>query len=148
MVDALEAVRKALRPKGLVFDLQPEATYQPTIAVRDSRGRRSIGMLDREPDEDVIAAHEARERVVREGRFEQIASLRRVYTTRFTSLSDFDADRRSHTPVWRLARGVRPRLIDAWRTRHDRAVIETTRRMTIAVLRKRTDSPRSVSPRQ
>ena len=148
MVDALEAVRGALGPRGWVFDLQPEATYQPTIAVRDSRGRRSIGMLDREPDEDVIAAHEARERVVREGRFEQIASLRRVYTTRFTSLSDFDADRRSHTPVWRLARGVRPRLIEAWRTRHDRAVIETTRRMTIAVLRKRTDSPRSVSPRQ
>jgi hypothetical protein len=98
-------------------------------------------VLDREPDEDVIAAREARERLVREGRFVQVASLRRMYTTRFTSLSDFDADRRSHTPVWRLARGVRPRLIDAWRTRHDRAVIETTRRMTIAVLRKRVGSP-------
>src|SRR5688500_20230818 len=69
MVDALEAVRRALRPRGLVFDLQPEATYLPTVAVRDSRGRRSIGVLDREPDEDVIAAREARERVVRESRF-------------------------------------------------------------------------------
>jgi hypothetical protein len=148
MVDALEAVRRALRPRGLVFDLQPEATYLPTIAVRDSRGRRSIGVLDREPDEDVIAAHEARERVVREGRFVEVASLRRMYTTRFTSLSDFDADRRSHTPVWRLARGVRPRLTQAWRTRGDGAVIETTRRMTISVLRKRADSlatrPRSL----
>jgi len=124
-----------------VFDLQPEATYLPTVAIRDSRGRRSIGVLDREPDEDVIAAREARERVVREGRFVQVASLRRTYTARFRSLSDFDADRLSHTPVWRLARGVRPRLIDAWRTRHDGAVIETTRRMTIAVLRKRVDSP-------
>jgi hypothetical protein len=137
MVDALEAVRRALRPRGLVFDLQPEAMYLPTVAVRDSRGRRSIGLIDREPDEDVIAAHEARERVVREGRFVRVATLRRMYTTRFRSLSDFDADRRSHTPVWRLARGVRPRLIDAWRTRHDGAVIETTRRMTISVLRKR-----------
>lgn len=141
MVDALESVRRALRPLGLVFDLQPDATYLPTVAVRDSRGRRSIGVIDREPDQDVIAAHEARERVVREGRFVQVASLRRMYTTRFTSLSDFDADRRSHTPVWRLARGVRPRLLEAWRTRHDGAVIETTRRMTIAVLRKRVDSP-------
>ena len=140
MVDALEAVRRALRPRGLVFDLQPEATYRPTIAVRDSRGRRAIGVLDRQPDEDVIAAHEARERVVREGRFVQVASLRRTYTTRFTSLSDFDADRRSHTPVWRLARGVRPRLTQAWRTRRDGAVIETTRRMTIAVLRKRVNA--------
>jgi hypothetical protein len=141
MVDALEAVRRALRPRGLVFDLQPEATYLPTVALRDSRGRRSIGVIDREPDEDVIAAREARERAVREGRFVQVASLRRTYITRFTSLSDFDADRRSHTPVWRLARGVRPRLLEAWRTRHDRAVIETTRRMTIAVLRKGVDSP-------
>jgi hypothetical protein len=96
-------------------------------------------VIDREPDEDVIAAHQARERVVREGRFVQVASLRRTYTTRFTSLSDFDADRRSHTPVWQLARGVRPRLIAAWRTRHDGAVIETTRRMTISVLRKLVD---------
>jgi hypothetical protein len=141
MVDALEAVRRALRPNGLVFDLQPEATYLPTVAVRDSRGRRSIGVIDREPDEDVIAAREARERVVREGRFVQVASLHRTYTARFTSLSDFDADRRSHTPTWRLARGARPRLLEAWRTRHDRAVIETTRRMTIAVLRKQVDSP-------
>jgi hypothetical protein len=141
MVDALEAVRRALRPKGLVFDLQPEASYLPTVAIRDSRGRRAIGVLDREPDEDVMAAREARERVVREGRFVQVASLHRMYTARFTSLSDFDADRRSHTPTWRLARGVRPRLIDAWRTRRDGAVIETTRRMTIAVLRKRVDSP-------
>lgn len=124
-----------------MFDLQPDATYLPTVAVRDSRGRRSIGVIDREPDQDVIAAHEARERVVREGRFVHVASLRRMYTTRFTSLSDFDADRRSHTPVWRLARGVRPRLLEAWRTRHDGAVIETTRYMTIAVLRKRVDSP-------
>ena len=140
MVDALEAVRRALRPKGLVFDLQPEAAYLPTIAVRDSRGRRTIGVMHREPDEDVIAAREARERVIREGRFLQVASLRRMYTTRFTSLSDFDAERRSHTPVWRLARGVRPRLLEAWRTRRDGAVIETTRRMTISVLRKRADS--------
>ena len=145
MVDALEAVRKALRPRGLVFDLQPEATYLPTVAVRDSRGRRSIGVIDREPDVDVIAAREARERVVREGRFVQVASLRRTYTTRFTSLSDFDADRRSHTPVWRLARGVRPRLMEAWRARHDGAVIETTRRMTISVLRMRDSSPEQTS---
>ena len=148
MVDALEAVRGALRPRGLVFDLQPEATYLPTVAVRDARRRRSIGVLQREPDEDVIAAHEARERVVREGRFVQVAFLRRTYTTRFTSLSDFDADRRSHTPVWRLARGVRPRLLEAWRGRHDGAVIETTRQMTISVLRKQVGSvttrPRSL----
>jgi hypothetical protein len=141
MVDALEAVRRALRPRGLVFDLQPEARYLPTIAVRDSRGRRTIGVLDRQPDEDVIAAHEARERVVREGRFVEVASLRRTYITRFTSLSDFDADRRSHTPVWRLARGVRPRLTQAWRTRRGGAVIETTRQMTISILRKRVGSP-------
>jgi hypothetical protein len=145
MVDALEAVRRALRPRGLVFDLEPDATHLPTVVLCDSRGRRSIGVIDREPDEDVIAAHQARERVVRERRFVQVASLRRMHTTRFTSLSDFDADRRSHTPVWRLARGVRPRLVDAWRTRHDGAVIETTRRWTISVLRKRVgSSPRSL----
>ena len=136
MVDALEAVRAALRPRGLVFDLQPDATYLPTVAVRDSRGRRSMGVILREPDEDVIAAHEARKRLVREGRFAEIALLRRTFTTSFTTLAAFDADRRSHTPTWRLARGVRPRLLDAWRARRHGAVIETTRRMTMAVLQK------------
>jgi len=138
MVDALEAVRGALRPRGLVFDLQPDATYLPTVAVRDSRGRRSIGVIHREPDEDVIAAHEARKRVVREGGFAEIAMLRRTFTTSFTTLAAFDAEMRSHTPTWRLARGMRPRLLDAWRTRRDGAVIETTMRMTMAVLQKGT----------
>jgi hypothetical protein len=136
MVDALEAVRAALRPKGLVFDLQPDATYLPTVAVRDSRGRRSMGVIHREPDEDVIAAREARRRVVGDGRFAEIAFLRRTFTTNFTTLAAFDAERRSHTPTWRLARGMRPRLLDAWRARREGAVIETTRRMTMAVLQK------------
>jgi hypothetical protein len=136
MVDALEAVRGALRPRGLVFDLQPDAAYLPTVAVRDSRGRLSMGVIHREPDEDVIAAHEARQRVVRDGRFTEIALLRRTFTTSFTTLAAFDAERRSHTPTWRLARGVRPRLLDAWRARREGAVIETTMRMTMAVLRK------------
>ena len=142
MVDALEAVRGALRPRGLVFDLQPDATYLPTVAVRDSRGRRSMGVIRREPDEDVIAAHEARKRVVREGGFAEIALLRRTFTTSFTTLAAFDADRRSHTPTWRLARGMRPRLLDAWRARRDGAVIETTMRMTMVVLQKRSRSRR------
>lgn len=137
MVDALEAVRGALRPSGLVFDLQPDATYLPTVAVRDSRGRRPMGVIAREPDEDVIAAHEARKRVVREGRFAEIALLRRTFTTNFTTLAAFEAERRSHTPTWRLARGMRPRLLDAWRARREGAAIETTMRMTIAVLQKR-----------
>ena len=136
MVDALEAVRGALRPSGLVFDLQPDATYLPTVAVRDSRGRLSMGVIHREPDEDVIAAHEVRQRVVRDGRFTEIALLRRTFTTSFTTLAAFDAERRSHTPTWRLARGMRPRLVDAWRARREGAAIETTMRMTVAVLRK------------
>ena len=136
MVDALEAVRAALRPRGLVFDLQPDATYLPTVAVRDSRGRRSLGVIHREPDEDVIAAHEARQRVVREGGLAEIALLRRTFRTSFTTLAGFDAERRSHTPTWRLAQGMRPRLLAAWRTRRDGAVIETTMRVTMAVLRK------------
>ena len=138
MVDALETVRGALRPKGLVFDLQPDATYRPTVAVRDSRGRRSMGVIHREPDEDVIAAHGARQRVVGDGRFAEIALLRRTYRTSFTTLAGFDAERRSHTPTWRLARGMRPRLLEAWRARRDGAVIETTMRMTVAVLEKST----------
>jgi hypothetical protein len=97
-----------------------------------------MGVIHREPDEDVIAAHEALRHVVREGRFAEIALLRRTFTASFTTLAAFDADRRSHTPTWRLARGMRPRLVDAWRGRRDGAVIETTRRMTIAVLQKRT----------
>jgi hypothetical protein len=136
MVDALEAVRGALRPRGLVFDLQPDATYQPTVAVRDSRGRRSMGVIAREPDEDVIAANGARKRVVRDGRFAEIALLRRTFRTSFTTLAGFDAERRSHTPTWRLARGMRPRLLEAWRARRDGAVIETTMRVTMAVLQK------------
>jgi hypothetical protein len=136
MVDALEAVRAALRPRGLVFDLQPDATYQPTVAVRDSRGRRSLGVIAREPDEDVIAAHEARKRVVRDGRFTEIALLRRTFRTSFTTLAGFDAERRSHTPTWQLARGMRPRLLEAWHARRDGAVIETTMRVTMAVLQK------------
>jgi hypothetical protein len=137
MVDALEAVRGALRPRGLVFDLQPDATFLPTVAVRDSRGRRSMGVIHREPDEDVIAAHEARKRVISEGGFIEIALLRRTFATRFTTLAAFEAERRSHTPTWRLARGMRPRLLDAWRARRDGAVIETTGRMTMLVLQKR-----------
>ena len=135
MVDALDAVRGALRPRGLVFDLQPDATYLPAVAVRDSRGCRSMGVIHREPDEDVIAAHEARKRVVREGGFVEIALLRRTFATGFTTLAGFEAERRSHT-TWRLARGMRPRLVDAWRGRRDGALIETTRRMTMVVLQK------------
>lgn len=136
MVDALEGVRGALRPRGLVLDLQPDATYLPKVAVRDRRGRRPIGVMLRQPDEDVIAAHEARERVVREGRFVEIALLRRTYRIDFTRLAAFEADKRSHTPTWRLAPGARSRLIEAWRSRGDGATVETTRRMTIAVLQK------------
>jgi hypothetical protein len=136
MVDALEAVRGALRPNGFVFDLQPDATYLPTVAVRDLHRRRPIGVIRREPDEDVVAAHEARDRVVREGRFVQIALLRRTYRVEFTRLAAFEAYKRSHTPTWRLEPGARSRLTDAWRSRGDGAKIEMTGRMTIAVLQK------------
>ncbi|HEV8534947.1 MAG TPA: hypothetical protein VGR87_04400 [Candidatus Limnocylindria bacterium] len=137
MVDALESVRKALRPSGVIFDLQPDAAHQPTVAVRDRSGRHALGPLLRETDEDVLAAHAARDGLVRAGRFSQVAFLRRTYRTSVATLAAFDADRRSHTPTWRLARGVRPRLLEAWRAGGKGAGIETTRRMSIVVLRRR-----------
>lgn len=136
MVDALEAVWRVLRPRGLVFDLQPDASYLPTVSVRDRRARRSVGLILRAPDEDVFAAHAARERIVAEGRFRRIGFVRRTYRTSFESLRAFEADRRSHTPAWRLGPDTRRKLLAAWRTRRDGAAIETTMAMTMVVLRK------------
>lgn len=138
MVDALEAVRAALRPGGLLVDLQPDTFYQPTVAVRDDDGRREVGRVHRDLDEDVVAAHAARRRVVSAGRLDEIAFFARAYRTRQSTLAAFDVEKGSHTPPWRLDRGVRPRLLNAWRARGEGAVIETTRRLTVAVLRKPT----------
>lgn len=136
MVDALEAVWRVLRPNGLVFDLQPDASHRPAVAVRDARGRRTVGTIARAPDEDVVAAHAARERLVASGRFRTIAVARRTYRASFDTIAAFEASKRSHTPTWRLAPGTLPRLRAAWRTRRGRAAIESTRRMTIVALRK------------
>lgn len=136
MVDALEAVWRALRPGGIVIDLQPDATYLPTLAVRDRGRHRRVGDILRPQDEDVLAAHAARERIVAAGRFRTIANVRRAYRTSYEHIEAFEADKRSHTPPWRLAPGVRRRLLALWRSRGRGAAIEVTRRMTLTALRK------------
>lgn len=136
MVDALESVRSALRSGGIVVDLQPEAIYAPALAVRDRGRHRPVGAIVRPDDEDVIAANAAREWAVETGRFRTLAHLRPTYRTSIASLEALDAEKRSHTPPWRLAPGTRGRLLAAWRSRGRGAAIEVTRRMTLTVLRK------------
>ena len=135
MVDALEAAWGVLRPRGLVVDLQPHASYQPSVAVRDARRRLSLGAIVRDPDEDVLAAHAARDRLVERGRFRLIASGARWYRAGFWSFASFEEEVRDNSN-WHLPRGFRSRLLRAWRERDDEARIEVAKRFSYVILRK------------
>lgn len=134
MVDALEAAWRVVRPRGLVVDLQPHASYQPRVAVRDAR-RLSLGAIVRDPDEDVLAAHAARDRLVERGRFRLIASGARWYRAAFRSFASFEEEVRDNSN-WHLPRGFRSRLLRAWRERDDEARIEVAKRFSYSILRK------------
>lgn len=137
MVDALEKVWRALRPRGVLVDVQPDATFEPRVAVCADGRCVPAGRVLRPTDEDIVAAHRAVDAVVARGRFEPIAYRRHDYRLRFESLAATDDERRAHDPVWRLAPGTRARVRELWRAARGRGHIAWTRRFTVAILRKR-----------
>ena len=144
MVDALRAVHRVLRPRGFAVDLQPDPYYQPPVVVLGPRRRVDVGTIIREQDEDIVAAHAARERVVSDGAFGMIAAGTRSFRARFRTLAEFDAELDANTN-WHLPRGLRSRLERTWREREDGAAIVLVKRFSFAVLRKRRLSITAVS---
>jgi hypothetical protein len=113
MVDALEAVRTRLRPRGVIVDLQPDLTYQPAVYVSRGSRRLLIGAVTRTLDENILAAHIARDRAVAVGRFRLVASGGASFRARhdITSFERELADNEN----WSLPRGFRARLAAAAR---------------------------------
>lgn len=134
MVDALEAVRRVLRARGVLVDLQPDPFYQPIVSVRVGGRRTLIGAIEREPDEEMVAAQVTRERAVADGRFALIAAGTHAFRTYHSSAASLERELASNSN-WRAPRGLRSRLAQASR-RPDAKAIELTKRFTFAVLRK------------
>src|SRR5207245_1898833 len=143
MVDALRAVHRVLRPRGFVVDLQPDPYYQPRLIVVGPRRRADVGTIVRDPDEDVIAAHTARELVLSSGAYRMIAAGKRSFRARFPTLAEFDAELDANTN-WHLPRGLRARLERTWREREDDGAIVLVKRFSFAVLQKQRRSTAAV----
>lgn len=134
MVDALEAVRRRLRRRGLVVDIQPDLTYQPAVSVRAGSRRVFVGAVTRAVDEDILAAHLARDRVVADGRFTLLARGGAAFRTRH-DLRSFERELADNAN-WSLPRGFRARLTAARRSAGASSMIEVDQRLDYAVLRR------------
>ncbi len=134
MVDALEKSWRAVRPQGIVVDLQPVRPRIARLLVVTRRRRVQVGAVIQDPDEDVIAAHAAIGRAVARGLFQAVGYRVVPYRARFRTLAEFDAERRQHIG-WRLAPGTRGRLRAALRADAN-ALIELERHFSVAALRK------------
>jgi hypothetical protein len=132
MVDALEAVRTRLRPRGVVVDLEPDLTYQPVVYVAGRSHRRRVGAVTRTPDENILAAHVARDRAVAEGRFRLVASGVRSFRA-LHDLASFEREL-ADNENWSLPRGFRARLAAARGAAGPRIQIE--KRFDFVVLRR------------
>lgn len=134
MVDALEAVRRRLRRRGIVVDIEPDLTYQPAVSVRAGSRRVFVGSVTRAVDEDILAAHLARDRVVADGRFRLLARGSAVFRTR-NDVASFERELADNAN-WSLPRGFRARLTAARRSAGASSMIEVDKRFDYAVLRR------------
>lgn len=109
MVLALEKAWRALRPGGHVVDIEPDESRLPRVALY--RGRRPVLVrsIERDADEDVMAAQRALDRSLGRGLFTPVAVVDHEYLTRFTSVEAFEAEWGSH-PSWHRNRDLRKRL--------------------------------------
>lgn len=136
MVDALRSAWRALRPRGLVVDLQPAAIYRPRLALVADGWRREVGIIGRSPDEDVVAAHRGRQQAIAEGWFSVVVSTRGESRARYQYRSDLRWLLRVNAN-WHLEPTVRRRLASAWAERPAGTSLEIRRAFSLAVLRKR-----------
>ena len=134
MVDALEAVRKRLRRRGILVDIAPDITYQPAVSVRVGSRRVFVGVVTRAVDENVLAAHLARDRVLADGRFRLLARGGATFHTRHDAAS-FERELADNAN-WSLPRGFRARLTAARRSAGASAMIDVDKRLDYAVLRR------------
>jgi hypothetical protein len=134
MVDALEAVRKRLRRRGIVVDIQPDLTYQPAVSVRAGSRRVFVGAVTRAVDEDILAAHIARDRVLADGRFRLVARSGATFRARH-DVASFERELADNAN-WSLPRGFRARLTAVRRSAGASSTIEVEKRFDYAVLRR------------
>jgi hypothetical protein len=134
MVDALEAVRTRLRPRGVVVDLQPDLTYQPAVYVGGRSRRLFVGAVTRTPDENILAAHVARDRAVAQGKFRLVASGGASFQVRH-DLASFEREL-ADNENWSLPRGFRARLAAARRAAGPETTIQIGKRFNFVVLRR------------
>jgi len=134
MVDALEAVRKRLRRRGVVVDIQPDLTYQPAVSVRAGSRRVFVGVVTRAVDDDILAAHIARDRVLADGRFRLVARSGATFRARH-DVASFEGELADNAN-WSLPRGFRARLTAVRRSAGASSTIEVEKRFDYAVLRR------------
>ena len=134
MVDALEAIRKRLRRRGVVVDIQPDLTYQPAVFVRAGSRRAFVGAVTRAVDEDILAAHIARDRVLADGRFRLVARSSATFRAQH-DVASFERELADNAN-WSLPRGFRARLTAVRRSAGASSTIEVEKRFDYAVLRR------------
>jgi len=134
MVDALEAVRKRLRRRGVVVDLQPDLTYQPAVSVRAGSRRLLVGVVTRAVDDDILAAHIARDRVLADGRFRLVARSGATFRAQH-DVASFERELADNAN-WSLPRGFRARRTAVRRSAGTSSAIEVEKRFDYTVLRR------------
>ncbi len=135
MVLALEKAWRALRPGGHVVDIEPDESRLPRVALY--RGRRPVlvGSIERDADEDVMAAQRALDRSLGRGLFTPVAVVDHEYLTRFASVAAFEAEWRCH-PSWHPNRDLRTRLGAAGSAARPPSWIATVWWLRLTVLRR------------
>jgi hypothetical protein len=136
MVHALHAAWRVLRAGGLLVDIQPDIADQPRVTVRSGARRIPVGAVRRLPDEDVLAANRAREYVLAEGWFDEVARRRPAFRSRSATLTQFYRSVRENSN-WVVPAATRHRLSAAWRGHGHDAQIELGRVFSFVVMRKR-----------
>jgi len=133
MVDALRNAWAVLRPRGVVIDVRPAASYRARVAVRHGARRLDVGPARRDPDPDIVAAGRAMRRTVRDGWFTVIARERVAWRSRYEDLATLDR-MLALNENWGVPAATRRRLERAL-TAGDS--IELSRVFSLAILRKR-----------
>jgi hypothetical protein len=140
MVDALRSAWTVLRPRGLVVDVRPAAFYRGRIRVLRGTRRLDVGPVHRDPDADLVAAERATRRVVADGWFDLVKRARVPWRARYDDLAQLDLMLAANEN-WHVPASTRRRLANVL-TAGD--VIEVSRVLALAILRRRAGRPRSI----
>jgi hypothetical protein len=134
MVHALQAVREALRPHGVLVSLTPERFEARITVVHGSTERLAGRLINPSFNRYQLAAEGALARVVKIGLFELLETRRHRYRIRLDTLADLPGfiDLLG-TPRPRLSPGTRVRLQALL---HPGAHIRITDGFLVAALRK------------